>query len=74
MKRLLDADKLRTTDPIKHRNADEAMIAFCQFVKDQKAALSDAQRARVLKTLRAMNLRPYWNYCREHMLDIGLEF
>lgn len=49
-------------------------MAFCQYFKDHKAELSDAKKQQVLKTLKGMNLRPYWNYCREHMLDVGLEF
>ena len=56
------------------RKADEQMMAFCTYFKDHKAEIPDAKKQQVLKTLKGMNLRPYWNYCREHMLDIGLEF
>lgn len=56
------------------RKADEQMMALCEHMKANKASIPDAQRQKVLSTLKAMNLRPYWSYCREHMLDIGLEF
>ncbi len=56
------------------READAAMMRLCEFVKTQRSALPAAKVEKVLSTLTAMNLRPYWNYCREHMLDIGLQF
>lgn len=73
-KALMELDRKRATDPLAGRHADAAMIAFCQFLKDERAALGEAATKRLVDKLRSMNLRPYWNYCREHMLDVGLEF
>lgn len=72
--RLRELDRQRRNDPFAGRRADEAMIELCQFVASHRATLSDAERKRILDTLRALNLRPYWSYCREHMMDVGLEF
>lgn len=72
--RVLELDRARGVDPIQGRKADEAMMALCQFFKDRRGTLAAATQKRILETLRSMNLRPYWNYCREHLLDAGLEF
>lgn len=74
LKRLLDEDKKRQKNPMGGKIADEAMMALCQFLKDHQKTLDAATREKTIKTLKGMNLRPYWNYCREHMLDIGLDF
>lgn len=50
------------------------MIALCQFLKDNKKTLPAAEWNKAVKQIEAMKLRPYWNYCREHLLDIGLQF
>lgn len=71
--RLREADKGRKGNPVVGREADEAMMALCQYVKDHPQ-MPKADRDRAVKSIKALNLRPYWNYCREHMLDIGLEF
>jgi hypothetical protein len=56
------------------RKADEQMMALCEFLKAHQGQLPAAKRDKVLTTLKSMNLRPYWSYCRAHLLDIGLEF
>ena len=73
MKRLLAADKERK-NPAMGRKADEQMMALCEYMKSKKPTIPSAQWEKTLSTLKAMNLRPYWSYCREHMFDIGLEF
>lgn len=73
VKKLLAADKERR-NPAMGRKADEQMMALCEHMKAHKASIPDAQWQKTLTTLKAMNLRPYWSYCREHMFDIGLEF
>lgn len=74
VKKLLDLDKRRTVNPLDGRWADEHMMKLCQYVKDHRKHLGEAEVQKTLKTLKGLKLRPYWNYCREHMLDIGLEF
>lgn len=72
LQELADYDQRRQRDPVVGRQADEKMIAVCQFLIDKK--VDEATRQQVVKTIKSMNLRPYWSYCREHLLDIGLEF
>lgn len=74
LRRLLELDKARRGDPFGARKADEGMMEFCQYVKDHKATVPQEQQERVLRTLKSLNLKPYWNYCREHLLDLGLTF
>lgn len=74
MKTLLEHDKRRTNDPITGRKADENMMDVCQFIKDHRKEFAPARLEKVLGSMKKMNLRPYWAYCREHLLDIGFEF
>ena len=74
VKTLLDLDKRRTVNPLEGRKADEHMMALCQYIKDHRKHIGEADVQKTLKVLKGLKLRPYWNYCREHMLDIGLEF
>lgn len=71
--RLLDLDKQRK-NPAMGRKADEQMMALCEYMKKNKAEIPPPAWDKTLKTIKAMNLRPYWSYCREHLFDIGLEF
>lgn len=74
LQEFLQLDERRRRDPLAGRSADEKMVELCQYVKDHAAQLGNPSRDKVLEKLKSLNLRPYWSYCREHMLDIGLEF
>lgn len=71
---LSELDTRRQKDPIVGRKADEKMMELCSYLRDNELRLGTGTKQKAVQRIKAMNLRPYWNYCREHLLNIGLEF
>lgn len=74
LKAFLAADEERKGSPIAgHRAAENALMDLCEFMKKHNALIDPKVYDDTVATIQAMNLRPYRSYCREHLLDIGIE-
>lgn len=73
MTKFLDLDEKRKRDPTwGQRNAENALMQMCEFMKVNRAKLDGALFEKTVAQLQAMNLVRYRSYCREHLLDIGI--
>jgi hypothetical protein len=73
MKKFLELDEQRKKDPTwGQRNAENALMAMCDFMKVNRAKLDGKLFDKTVAQLQAMNLVRYRSYCREHLLDIGI--
>lgn len=73
LKKFLEADEKRRKDPVwGARNAEQALMKLCEFIKHNGNRIDDSVKIKAVRTLQNMNLVPYRTYCREHLLDIGI--
>lgn len=73
LNQFLEDDVRRKKDPMFGiRKGEQTLFQLCEFWKQNDATLSDATKEKVRAKLVGMNLVPYRSYCREHLLDIGV--
>lgn len=73
LKQFLEDDLRRKKDPLFGiRKGEQTLFELCNFWKSHAGEIADGTKQRVRTTLLGMNLVPYRSYCREHLLDIGV--